>query len=92
MIFIYLITVFVFVKTKQELLFVMKSTNHCGFQGVTYTVTVSIVKILCFRANRSIKTEEINIRLLNIDQSDRVQPVAISSAHLCQHYSEVAQE
>ena len=91
MIFIYL-TVLVFVKTKQELLFVMKSTNHCAVQGVTYTVTVSIVEILCFRANMSIKTEDINIRLLNIDRSDQGPTSCNSSAHLCQHYSAVAQE
>ena len=39
--------------------------------GVTYPITVSTGKILSFRANRSIQTEETKIRLLLSNRSDQ---------------------
>ena len=36
----------------------------------TYTITVSTIKTLKFRADKSIKTEETEIRLLHSNQSD----------------------
>ena len=62
----------------------MKLTNR--------TITLSIVKILSFGADRSIQTEETKVRLLLSNSLIRVCTGAVPSAHLCRHDSLVEQE